>query len=233
LDYNATFYQAKELVIIENLKEQVSTKDLKIEELRESLTNIKAVEIPENPEKINEIEEEKEAKIVEEAMDKDEGSTYDDLEFKELMETVSKEFGATSKPICNAVKGWQKETEFYINSYNKLTVLSPTGQVAQLKNPIDIGKFWKYISANRHQIGKVIDFSKELTVNELNKRYAQMDIVLNDIEVKVHKIEKVKDGVQISVKNSDNGMIAMLSRKGEVIVFGFEECEKSLLGLRR
>ena len=51
------------------------------------------------------------------------------------------EFLLTSAPICNMVKGWQKETEFYINSYNKLTILSPTGQAIQLKDPIAINDF--------------------------------------------------------------------------------------------
>ena len=149
-----------------------------------------------------------------------------------MIKTVTKEFGTTSEPICNGVKGWKKETEFYINSYNKLTILSPTGQVVQLKNPIEIGDFWKYISENRHQIGQVIDFTKKLDVDELNRRYYEMDIILKDSKFKVHKIEKVKDGVEVSMQNSESGNIAMLSRDGEAIIFGVEECEKVLLGLR-
>jgi hypothetical protein len=158
---------------------------------------------------------------------------YDDLEFTSLIKTVTKEFGATSEPICNGVKGWKKETQFYINSYNKLTILSPSGEVVQLKNPIEIGDFWKYLDKNRHQIGKVIDFTKKPTVDELNNRYAKMDIVLKERHFKVHKIEKLKDGVQVSIKSSDNSNISVLSREGEAIVFKLEECEKVLLGLRR
>ena len=235
LEYNATFYQAKEVVIIENLKEQVSTKDREIEELKEELKSIKAVEVPQNPEKTNEIEEtkeEKEAKIVEEAIEKDDGTTYDDLDFKSLVKTVTKEFGETSEPICNAVKGWQKECAFYINSYKQLTIVTPLGKVAQLNDPIAVNQFWKYIDKNRHQIGKMIDFTKGLNVEELNNRYAKMSIVLKDTKFKVHKIEKLKEGVQVSVKNSDNGTIAILTRDEKAIVFGFEACEKSLLGLR-
>ena len=169
LEYNASFYHADEQVIIDNLKEQMRTRDQELVQLREQLKNIKAIEVP------KEFQDEKEAKIIEEAIEKDEGINYDNLGFKELIKTVSKEFGATSEPICNAVNGWQKETKFYINSYNKLTVLSPLGEVAQLKNPIEINNFWKYISDNRHKIGKVIDFTKELDVGELNKRYGDMD----------------------------------------------------------
>ena len=154
------------------------------------------------------------------------------MDFTALIKAVTKEFGATSEPICNGVKGWKKETQFYINSYNKLTILSPLGEVAQLKNPIEIGDFWKYLSKNRHQIGKVIDFTKELDIDELNTRYVKMDIVLKEKRFKVHKVEKLKEGVQVLIQSSDTNNISVLSRDGEVIVFSFEACEKTLLGLR-
>ena len=218
LEYNASFYKADEQVIIENLKEQMFAQNQEIMELRKQLEVIEVVE--------------SEAKIVEEAIEKDDGINYDDLDFKELIQTVTKEFGATSEPICNAVNGWQKETKFYINSYNKLTISSPSGQIVQLKNPIEINDFWKHLGKNRHQIGKVIDFTKKLDVDELNKRYGDMDIVLKETKFKVYKIKEVKDGVQVSIKNSENRNIAMLSKEGEPIVFELEACQKVLLGLR-
>ena len=219
LDYNASYYQAKEQEIIDNLKEQMFTQKQEILELKEQLKSLEATET--------------ESKIVEDAIEQNDGINYDDLEFTSLIKTVTKEFGATSEPICNGVKGWKKETQFYINSYNKLTILSQSGEVAQLKNPIEISDFWKYLAKNRHQIGKVIDFTKELTIDELNRRYVGMDIALNDIEFRIHKIEAFKNGVHISLQKSDNENIAMLSKNGEAIVFGFKECEKVLLGLRR
>ena len=219
LEYNASYYQAKEKEVIDNLKEQMFTQKQEILELKEQLKSLEATET--------------ESKIVEDAIEENDGINYDDLEFTSLIKTVTKEFGATSEPICNGVKGWKKETQFYINSYNKLTILSQLGEVAQLKNPIEISDFWKYLAKNRHQIGKVIDFTKELTIDELNRRYVGMDIALNEIEFRIHKIEAFKNGVQVSLQKSDNENIAMLSKNGEAIVFGFEECEKVLLGLRR
>ena len=219
LEYNASYYQAKEKEVIDNLKEQMFTQKQEILELKEQLKSLEATET--------------ESKIVEDAIEQNDGINYDDLEFTSLIKTVTKEFGATSEPICNGVKGWKKETQFYINSYNKLTILSQLGEVAQLKNPIEISDFWQYLANNRHQIGKVIDFTTELTIDELNRRYVGMDIALNDIEFKIHKIEAFKNGVQVSLQKSDNENIAMLSKNGEAIVFGFKECEKVLLGLRR
>jgi hypothetical protein len=159
MEYNASYYKADEKKIIDNLEKQMSSKDQEIEQLREELKNLHAIEVPQNSEK-----EEKEAKIIEEAkeQEKDEDTiNYDDLGFTELIKTVTKEFGTTAEPICNAVEGWYKETTFYINSYNKLTVLTPKGDIVQIKNPIDVNKFWRYIDKNRDKIGKVIDFTKE------------------------------------------------------------------------
>jgi len=218
LAYNAQYYQTNEQEIIDNLKEQMLTQKQEIEALKEQLKHLEATET--------------ETKIVEEAIEKDDNN-YDDLAFTDLVKTVTKEFGATSQPICNGVKGWKKETQFYINSYNKLTILSPTGEVAQLKNPIEINDFWKYLENNRHQIGKVIDFTKKLDIEELNKRYAKMEIVLQEQKFNVHKIEKLKDGVQVAITNSDNGKIALLSKEGKAMVLGLEACEQVLLGLRR
>ena len=214
LEYNAGYYKADEQKIIESLKEQLRVANKKIENLETT---------------------EEENKILEELKEEDtqDSNKYDDLEFTELVKTVTKEFGESSEPICNCVKGWVEETKFYINSYNKLTVQSPAGNVVQIKNPIEINNFWKYIDANRHQIGKVIDFNKELTVEELNSRYAKMEISLKEQKFKVHKIEKLKDGVQVSIKNSKNNNISVFTRDGETIVFGLKECEKTLLGLRK
>lgn len=219
LEYNARYYQAKEQEIIESLKEQMLTQKQEINELKEQLKHLESTETT--------------SKIVEEAIEKDEGSCYDDLEFTSLVKTVTKAFGATSEPICNGVKGWKKETQFYINSYNKLTILNSSGEVAQLKSPIEIGNFWKYLSKNRHQIGKVIDFTKKLDIEELNHRYVNMEIVLKEKKFKVYKIEKFKDGVQVLIQSSDTNKISVLSKHAKAIVFGLEECEKVLLGLRR
>ncbi|CAA6826975.1 MAG: Unknown protein [uncultured Sulfurovum sp.] len=219
LEYNARYYQAKEQTVIDNLNEQMLTKDQEIRELKEQLKELEAT-------KTN-------TKIVEEAIEKDNDMNYNDLEFTSLVKTVTKEFGATSQPICNGVKGWKKEVQFYINSYNRLTILSPTGEVVQLKSPLEISDFWKYLSKNRHQIGKVIDFTKKLTVNELNNRYVKMNIVFKENKFKVHQIEKLKEGVQVLIQSSDTNNISVLSKHGKAIVFKLEECEKVLLGLRR
>ncbi|SFV71354.1 hypothetical protein MNB_SV-13-1463 [hydrothermal vent metagenome] len=213
LEYNAGYYKADEQKIIESLKEQLRVANKKIE-------NLEMIE--------------EENKILEELKEEDtkDNNKYDDLEFTELVKTVTKEFGETSEPICNCVKGWVKETKFYINSYNKLTLLSPSGNVVQIKNPIEINNFWKYIDKNRHQIGNIFDFEKKLSIEELNKRYIGLDIHLNNINFNVYKIKESKNGVTISLKEIKSGKITTITRNGESVIFELKECEEFLLGLR-
>jgi len=212
LEYNSIYYKADEKKVIESLEAKITELEAKLKQLESTET---------------------ENELLEEAKEKEDSSTnYDDLEFTTLIKTVTKEFSLTSAPICNMVAGWQKETEFYINSYNKLTVLTPTGNIIQIKDPTNVHNFWKYIDRNRHQIGKVIDFTKELTVDELNYRYAKMEIKLQEHKFRVYKIEKLEDGVKISLSSSESDKISFISKDGKATIFGLEECEKTLLGLR-
>jgi len=212
LEYNSSYYKVDEKKIIKNLKEE-------IRELKEQMKSLKAIES-------------KEEQILEEALDRDSSSKYYDLGFTELIRTVSKEFGETAEPICNGVKGWHKETKFYINSYNKLTILSPSGQIVQVKNPVEINSFWKYLYNNRNQIGKLVDFTKKLTIEELNERYVGMNMMLDKMRFRVYKIKEVKNGVNVSIQSRDSGKIATISRDEKAVLFSLEECENSLLGLR-
>ncbi|SFV62521.1 hypothetical protein MNB_SV-12-268 [hydrothermal vent metagenome] len=227
LEYNSSYYKADEKEIIDNLRKQVTM-------LQNQLKNIKTEEIEtEIPSEIENIILEKtnetENKILEEAKN---STKYDNLEFTELVKTVTKEFGETSEPICNGVKGWQKESKFYINSYNKVAVLTPLGDFIQLKDPLDISDFWKYLDKNRHKIGEIVDYTKELTIEELNRRYIGLDINLNNTKLSVYKIEEFKNGVKVILKDGSSGKSVVISRGGKHVVLGLKECEDTLLGLR-
>jgi DNA-binding PadR family transcriptional regulator len=65
-----------------------------------------------------------------------------------FMAKVTKHFGKSSQPICNGVPKWKKESTFYINSYNKLSVITPEGTHKQIKNPLDVNLFWKWLSTH-------------------------------------------------------------------------------------
>jgi len=58
-----------------------------------------------------------------------------------------------------------------------------------------------------------------------------MEIKLQEHKFRVYKIEKLEDGVKISLSKSDSDKISFISKDGEAIIFGLEECEKDLLGV--
>ena len=61
---------------------------------------------------------------------------------------VTKRFGKSSQLICNFVPNWMKETTFYINSYNKLSIITPNGEYKQLIDPIQVNRFWQWLFKN-------------------------------------------------------------------------------------
>ena len=73
-------------------------------------------------------------------------------------------------------------------------------------------------------------FTKSILSQE--ERVNLKSIDLNYTKFSVYKIEEFKNGVKVSVKNSESGNIAMILKGGEPTVFGLKECEESLLGLR-
>jgi len=65
-----------------------------------------------------------------------------DSEFAGFVNVIKQGFGTSGEPICNFVPTWLKETTFYINSYNKLALVTPKGEYKQLVDPIAINRFW-------------------------------------------------------------------------------------------
>jgi len=61
---------------------------------------------------------------------------------------IIKEFAQSGKPICNCVNNqdnWASKTSFYINSYNRLTIVLPDGTFQQISNPKQIENFWIWL----------------------------------------------------------------------------------------
>ncbi len=169
----------------------------------------------------------KEAQVTQEEIDE----RYKDLTYEETIDIVTKEYGKTAKPICNNVKGWQKETTFYINSYGKLSLFTPNGDFLQMNNPIKISQFWEYLHKNPQKIGKVRNFNIPLTIQELNREYVEKTIKIGDKKPKVNKIVKAEgydDKVKIQIAQGDKtGYLQTTNRNNDNIVYVIDrlECE--------
>jgi len=145
--------------------------------------------------------------------------------FTNFIDDVIKKYQKLSKPICNCVPTWQKEVEFFINSYNKLTIKLQNGEFKQLKDPNKIKSFWEYLYKNPTNIGRVIDFSKPLNYSKLINRYRFTTIkwgknratIVNFPEKDIAKtasIEILVDGTTESIIIKDkSGRDAVLSFK--------------------
>ncbi|SFV67516.1 hypothetical protein MNB_SV-14-170 [hydrothermal vent metagenome] len=114
---------------------------------------------------------------------------------------VTKRFGKSLEPICNFVPTFKKETTFYINSYNKLAIITPKGDYKQLSDPIQIKRFWQWLDEHQERIGKVIDFKKPLDLEELKERYLGVEILLSNQEFILEEFVAVKNGVKIKIRD--------------------------------
>jgi len=155
-----------------------------------------------------------------------------DQDFIDFIEETKKDFAKTSEPICNCVPKWDKRTIFSINSYNKLSVLIPTGEYKQVANPQQINDFWHWLNENQDRVGDVIDFSKKLDLKELQKRYIGKDIYLNSDKIQISNIIPTENSkVKIELRNYQHGKKTILrdARSHSDVLFSIDECEKMIL----
>ena len=213
---------------VTELVQEPKKEDLESENKTEEATKEAVKELDQEP------KEEEERVIDEHTSPKFEARPFE-KDFEMLIASVKRDFGHTSEPICNRVdNGWAKETTFYINSYNKLAVVTPDGESRQLKEPEYINKFWKWLFVNQEKIGDVFDFKKHKEdVTKLNQRYRGTKIQIDDIKVVVQKIVSKGEGVNIYVKSKKSGQIVVLTHETKPLLYTPKRCEEIILKFKR
>jgi len=200
-------YNAK--LVLPSQDEEVKRLKLEIKELKETIKNLTVSESETSTPK-----EEPEPKP------KPSTPTMPPLEAIEtFICDVTQRFGRSSQPICNDVPKWNKETTFYMNSYHKLTVITPQKEHKQLKNPLEIQHFWQWLFTHHHRIGDIIDFTKEPTLKALEERFLHQKIIIGEQEEKINAFIPIKNGVKIKVENKKGKVrfIADSSTRKEMI----------------
>jgi hypothetical protein len=149
--------------------------------------------------------------------------------FEDFIRKTRNRFLLTSEPICNRVEGWQKETTFYINSYGKLSLTTPSMNFLQVENAIDINKFWRWLFNNQHRVGKLIDL-EQMTNNllELNNKYKDKEIKINGKTRWIEELVDKNEGVAIKVRNEHGSVAVLFNASKEPIVYGYDVLEKFL-----
>jgi len=151
-----------------------------------------------------------------------------DIEF--FREKVTHRFGRSSEPLCNLVPFWDKETTFYINSYNRLAYLTPQQEYKQLQDPSQIKKIWDWLFDNPHRIGDKIEFDKTPTIQQLRDRFVGRTIKIGESKSTIKEFIKAPNGVKIKVETKE-GKIGFVmdskTQKEKVLELGY--CQKVIL----
>ena len=192
-EYNSKLVLPSQDKEVKKLKQELKERDEKIKEQEETIKRLSV------------------SQTVEKSSNTPKKETLPELtttEFENFVLTVTKKFAITSQPICNGVPKWNKNTTFYINSYNKLSIITSDGEHKQLKNPEEINHFWQWLSKNPQRVGDKIDFSKSPTLKQLEKRLLNRTIKMGNSQEAIDSFVESKEGIKVKVKN----------QKGEVRV---------------
>ena len=211
-------YNAK--LVLPSQDEEVKKLKLEIKELKETIKNLSVSE----SEALAPKEEARLKPSVPSMPTEDKIETF--------IQEVIQRFGRTSQPICNGVPKWEKETTFYINSYNRLSVITALKEHKQLKNPLEINHFWQWLSTHSERIGDSIDFTQTPTIKVLEQRFLHQRVMIGKQEKSIYEIVSVKNGVTIKVENQEGkvGFIVNGSTQKEM-VFTLKRCQEVLFSL--
>ncbi|MCK4440913.1 MAG: hypothetical protein KAU90_02835, partial [Sulfurovaceae bacterium] len=132
-------------------------------------------------------------------------------DLKKFIDKTIKEYAKTGKAISNCVFNkdkWAKKTQFYINSYNKLSIYTETGNFIQIAEPKKIDNFWKWLFVHQHRVGVVLDTQKSADISSILPFLGE-SIIINENLYKIHQINAVVGGVKIELENKEGKIITL------------------------
>ena len=233
--YSLSHYKPKLLEEMSDLKEENKELTLKynamiIQSENSENLNQKAIEVLTKEEETNEkiilleheLQEVKEQlKISMEISDK-KSTTIEENEkdLERFRKKITNEFSKTGKPICNVVTNedsWSADVQFYINSFNKISLYTNDGQFKQIVEPKQINNLWRWLFVHQHRVGKVLDTKKIADISHLLKFEGQ-SIVSNKNIFKIHKLTPVIAGLIVTLQNKDGNTFNLKTEFGKEVV---------------
>ena len=148
----------------------------------------------------------------------------------DFIEQSRQYFGSTSRPICNLVPTYNQDTTFYINSYNRLSIITPQNEFKQITNPKAISEFWQWLYLHPQRVGDKIDFTKTPTLKELNNRYTNRAIKIGEERYTIVAFVQEDSGVKVKVREESGAerfLIDSSTDKDMVMELGY--CEEIVL----
>ena len=131
-----------------------------------------------------------------------------------------KEYAESGKALCNAVKNndnWLIDTNFYINSYSRLSIYLPNGESKQIAEPKKIENFWKWLFYHQHRVGKLVKTKQKANISTLIPLKGSV-ITMNQISYKIHDLEAVVGGVKVTLLASNGKLVRMGNSYGSDII---------------
>jgi DNA-binding MarR family transcriptional regulator len=191
----------------------------------EALTNMQELE-----EKLLELEKENQALKEKIEIQENQNSTPKEETEKNInifRKKIIRQYAQSGKAICNAVKNqdsWLTETNFHINSYSRLSIYLPSGELKQIAEPKKIDNFWKWLFYHQKRIGKLLDTNQKADISTLHK-YQGETINLNNKPYKIHKLTPVIAGVKVTISDK-NGNLTRLGNSYGSEVIDVEKCRE-------
>jgi hypothetical protein len=191
----------------------------------EALTNMQELE-----EKLLELEKENQALKKKIEIQENQNSTPKEETEKNInifRKKIIRQYAQSGKAICNAVKNqdsWLTETNFHINSYSRLSIYLPSGELKQIAEPKKIDNFWKWLFYHQKRIGKLLDTNQKADISTLHK-YQGETINLNNKPYKIHKLTPVIAGVKVTISDK-NGNLTRLGNSYGSEVIDVEKCRE-------
>ena len=139
---------------------------------------------------------------------------------EDFRKKITSKFSKSGEPICNALSNkdnWAKDVKFYINSYNKVCLYTAQEEFKQIVEPKQIERFWAWLFAHQHRVGKILDTKTPPKVSHLLK-YIGKSVVINKTVFKIYDIEAVIGGVKVKLEDRDGQMLRVSSEFGSEVI---------------
>ena len=141
-------------------------------------------------------------------------------DLEDFRKKIVRQYSKTGEPICNAISNqdqWAKDVQFYINSYNKVSIYTGNGEFKQILEPKKIANFWAWLFAHQHRVGTLLDM-KNLPDISLVLAFIGQNIVVNKKIYKIHNIEAVIGGAKIKLEDENGKVIGLNSEFGSEVI---------------
>jgi len=152
---------------------------------------------------------------------------------EDFVKRVRNRFILTSEAICNMVDGFPKDSTFYINSYGKLSISNPNMECFQITNPIQINKFWRWLSINQHRIGNIIDLNDpQILLKSLQNQYRGIKINIANKERWINDIILIKNSFAVKIKDKNGTIFIISDFNKKPKLYDYDACKNYIDGLK-